>query len=286
MTIAPETAATGLLHRGLGGVELFDFPPHCAPALRHTLQELENAGYTRLSFHSPMPRPRYFEHSGVSCFFLHTDAALRELSFRVLEETLQHARAWGAAYVVTHLTYGKTDTTDGAAAARLARAACVRFAALSARYAMPIDIEFAAYSSAFASVADFLAAMGESPQLGFCIDIGHAALGAQIRQRSYLDDIRALAPRARSMHLWNTLGPERARADGHVPLHPSQSPTAGWIDIEETLRIVLAHNPRIHIVFEYPVAHVTPEVRAGYDWIAGLVRRYANDHQFLSGSTP
>lgn len=280
-----ETIAERLLHRGLGGVELFDFPPQSRGALRRTLAGLTRQGYTRLSFHAPMPRPSYFHHSGVSCFFLHEDASLRELSFRVIEETLRHARAWNAAYVVTHLTYGRTDTTDSELAARLAREACIRLAALSDRHEMPIDIEFAAYSGAFAGPEDFLAAMSAHPQLGICIDTGHASLGARIRQRPYMEDIRKLAPRARSMHLWNTRGPEDPRHRGHVPLHPTQRPEQGWIDMEQTLRIVLEHNPRINIVYEYPVEELTTEIREGYDWIAGLVRRHATDRQLLPGAS-
>ncbi|MCG3201253.1 MAG: hypothetical protein NFCOHLIN_01119 [Gammaproteobacteria bacterium] len=283
--LTTESMAERLLHRGLGGVELFDFPRQSWGALRRTLAGLTRQGYTRLSFHAPMPRPSYFHHSGVSCFFLHEDASLRELSFRVIGETLRHARAWNAAYVVTHLTYGKTDTTDRERAARLARETCSRLAALSDRHGMPIDIEFAAYSSAFASPEDFLAAMSGHPQLGICIDTGHASLGARIRQRSYMEDIRTLAPRARSMHLWNTRGPEDPRHRGHVPLHPTQRPEQGWVDMEETLRIVLEHNPRINIVFEYPVEELTTEIREGYDWIAGLVRRHARDCQSLPGAS-
>lgn len=280
-----DMIAERLLHRGLGGVELFDFPQQSCGELRRTLAGLSREGLTRLSFHSPMPRPTYFRHSGVSCFFLHEDASLRNLSFSVIEETLRHARAWNAAYVVTHLTYGKTDTTDRDYAVQLARAACIRLAALSDRYGMPIDVEFAAYSSAFASPGDFLAAMSGYPQLGICIDTGHASLGARIRQCSYIEDIRALAPQARSMHLWNTRGPEDPLHRGHVPLHPRQRPEQGWVDMEETLRIVLGHNPRINIVFEYPVEQVTTEIREGYDWIAGLVRRHATDHQPLPGAS-
>jgi sugar phosphate isomerase/epimerase len=277
-----ETSAECLLHRGLDGVELFDFPHAASGALRETLADLRREGHARLSFHSPMPRPGYFHHSGVSCFFLHEDAALRALSLRVLEETLVHARAWGAAYVVTHLTYGKTDSTDPPRAAALAREACVELAALSERHGLPIDIEFAAYSAAFARPADFLAAIDELPQLGICLDIGHVALGAHLRQRSYFEDIRTLAPRARSMHLWNTRGPEDR---GHVALHPTQRPEEGWIDIEPTLRLVLAHNPQVNIVFEYPVAEVTAEIREGYDWIAGLVRQHTSSHPFVPGAS-
>lgn len=280
-----ETIAERLLHRGLGGVELFDFPQQSCDGLRHTLAGLTRQGYTRLSFHAPMPRPSYFHHSGVSCFFLNEDASLRNLTYRVIEETVGHAREWNADYVVTHLTYGRTDTTDRDYAIHLARAACIRLAALSDRYGMPIDIEFAAYSGAFAGPADFLAAMNGYPQLGICIDTGHASLGARIRQRSYLEDIRTLAPRARSMHLWNTRGPGDPLHRGHVPLHPTQRPEQGWVDMEETMRIVLEHNPRINIVFEYPVEELTAEIREGYDWIAGLVRRHARDNQPLPGAS-
>jgi hypothetical protein len=58
-----------------------------------------------------------------------------------------------------------------------------------------------------------------------------------------------------------------------VPLHPSQSPADGWIDVPAAMQTVLAHNPGVHIIFEYPVESVTPRIQEGYDWIAGLAAR-------------
>jgi predicted deacylase len=92
-------------------------------------------------------------------------------------------------------------------------------------------------------------------------------LGARMHGRDYLADIGALAPYARAMHLWNTRGEDFS----HTPLHPSQSPAYGWIDLERTLETVVAANPQIAIVFEYPVEELTPDIQAGYDWIADLV---------------
>ncbi len=251
------------LHRGIDCVELFDYPVNTLPALRKTLARMRNSGCRTLSFHSPMPRPDHYTDSGVACTYLHEDSARREISFALLEDTLTHAKDWEADYVVTHLTYGKTDTRDPGRAAALATAACERFAALSRAHDLPIDIEFAAYTAAFNTAAQFAAAVAPHPELGLCIDTGHVMLGARLNRRDYFADIRALAPRARSMHLWNTQG------DGpeHIPLHPAQSPAEGWIDLEQTLRIVLAHNPEINLVFEYPIAKVDRQIQSGYDWI-------------------
>lgn len=254
------------LHRGIDCVELFDYPEKALPALRETVSRMRSNGCRTLSFHSPMPRPAYYTDTGVACTYLNEDSARREISFALLEDTLTHAKDWEADYVVTHLTYGKTDTRNPERAATLAATACERFAALSRVHALPIDVEFAAYTAAFNTAAQFVAAVAPHPELGLCIDTGHAMLGARLNQRDYFADIRTLAPRARSMHFWNTQG------DGpeHIPLHPAQSPAEGWIDLEQTLRIVLAHNPGINIVFEYPVAEVDHHIQSGYDWIKAI----------------
>lgn len=263
----------GLVHRGLGRAEFFDLSADQFAGLSAILAELGAEGRPAFSFHAPVLRPAFFPFDAVQCFYLCEDRARREDSFRVLELTLQAARELGAEYVVSHLTYGKSDTRDAAMADRLAREACRRFAELSRAYAIPLDVEFAGYTDSFHEVAPFLDAIGPRAELGICIDIGHTRLGAIRRGRDYLVDIAALAPRARSMHLWNTTGPDGYARHHHVPLHPVQSPLKGWIDLPATLDIVRASNPDVRIVFEYPVERVTPRIQAGYDWIATLAGR-------------
>lgn len=269
----PACAAARFIHRGIGGVEFFDFPAAAMETLDDTCRGLAAQGYRRMSFHAPMPRPAHFPFDGVTCFFLNEDPAKRELSFHVVEESLRHARNRGAAYVVTHLNYGRTDTSDAAIAGQLARSACARLAELSRSYGVPIHIEFAAYTTAFHEPRGFVEVVAPHRELGICLDIGHARIGAALRRRDYFSDICVLAPHARSMHLWNT------RGDGpeHVPLHPSQSPAEGWIDVERTLAAVLTHCPDIPVVFEYPVEKLTPDIQAGYDWVGRMVTAFRAD---------
>ena len=152
----PHSGEASYLHRGLKHVEFFDYPLNDMAELKKTYEEMAVKGHKGLSFHAPMPRPVYFPFSGVTCFFLNEEPERRDLSLQLIEDTLQHARDWGADYVVTHLTYGKTDTTDPIKAKQLARDTCERFAALSSEYQVPINIEFAAYTQAFNEPEQFI----------------------------------------------------------------------------------------------------------------------------------
>jgi sugar phosphate isomerase/epimerase len=271
MADVPEEPPEGLVHRGLGRVEFFDLSRVQMARLKATLGALAQEGRPRFSFHAPILRPPAFPYVGVACFFLSEDRTRRELSFRVVEETLAWARRWGADYVVTHLTFGPTDTADEKLACGLAFAAGARLAGLSRAYGMPLDIEFAAYSDGFHAPERFVEVVADYPELGLCLDIGHAFIGAKKRGRDYIVDIAALAPHARSLHLWNTGGPG---ARGHVPLHPSQRPAEGWIDVEQALAIALGARPEAHVIFEYPVDALSPAIQEGYDWVARVVERW------------
>jgi sugar phosphate isomerase/epimerase len=264
--------AASLIHRGLGRVEFFDLTADELAGLDRIKADLAAEGRPQISFHAPIHRPDWYPEVGVACHFLCEDAGERERSFRLLDHTLERARAHGADYVVTHLTFGPTDTRDPAVADRLAEDSCARFAAMSRAHDMPIDVEFAAYTDSFNDPATFARKVTAHPELGLCIDVGHTFLGSIKRGRDFLDDIRTLAPHARSLHLWNTTGPEHARLHHHTPLHPDQKPADGWIDLEAALKIVMAANlvpPRV--IFEYPVETVTPEIQAGYDWVEAIL---------------
>ncbi len=260
------------MHRGLGHVEFFDYPLDDMAELDKAHKKMTVNGYKGLSFHVPMPRPVFFPYAGVSCFFLNEEPEHQELSFKLIENTLQHAQDWNTDYVVTHLTYGKTDTPDPEKAKQLAMNACERFAILSREYRIPINIEFAAYTQAFNKPEQFVEYVSQYEELGICLDTGHTMLGAEMHKRDYFHDIGILAPHTRAMHLWNT----RCESYEHIPLHPSQSPDDGWIDIEQTLEMVLSQSPNSTIVFEYPVAEVTADIQEGYDWIENMVKDIKN----------
>ncbi|MEO5336593.1 MAG: sugar phosphate isomerase/epimerase [Magnetospirillum sp. WYHS-4] len=272
MTTAERVPEASLIHRGLGRVEFFDLTDAEIAGLDGILSDLAGEGRRAVSFHVPVHRPDWFPQVGVTCYFLSEDAAKRERSFRLVEHTLDLAERFGAEYLVTHLTFGPTDTHDPVRARDLAVEACARFARLSRERGLPIDVEFAAYTDSYNDPATFAAAVTAHPELGLCIDVGHTFLGALKRERDFLGDIRVLAPHARSLHLWNSTGPEHTRLHHHTPLHPSQHPRDGWIDLAAVMEIVLVANPRPpKVIFEYPVAEVTPEIQAGYDWVAGMM---------------
>ncbi|HHT9153304.1 MAG TPA: sugar phosphate isomerase/epimerase family protein, partial [Candidatus Hypogeohydataceae bacterium YC40] len=214
-SIVERAKEASILHKGLGRVEAFDFAIQGLGQLKSELNNLCKEGTEGFSFHAPVPRPEYFPFPGVTSFLLNEDPANRQLSFRLLEDTLRQAREWGADYIVCHLTYKPTDTRDEERAMKLAEQACNRFAEMSRLYCIPINVEFAAYSDAFNRPSQFVEVVGPHPELGICIDMGHAFLGAKQWNRNYLEDIESLATYTRSMHLWNARNYDHYKKHGH-----------------------------------------------------------------------
>lgn len=265
---AEQTPPERGLFRGLGHIELFDFADEDLDRLEDTLAQLSSEGYRTFSFRAPMPRPGFFPWHGDTCFLLNPDRANRELYARLLQETLEQAREWGAGYAVTPLTHAATDTDDPELAADLARGAAKRLALFSRDFGVPVDIAYNAYSPAFNRAGQFAELIARHPELGISLDVGDAYLGAVQNERDYLSDIEELAPLTRSLRLWNTRGPEHYAEHGRRPLHPSQSPDEGWIDIRRVLEIVLEQNPAVTVVFGYADEDPGERTRIGYDWVA------------------
>lgn len=259
------------IHHGQGRLEVFDYP-------RQDLGELKaflNKEKLPFSFHAPLVRPHYFPYSGVTCFFINDDDNKRALSFKLTEQSARDAREWGAEYMVCHLTY-REDTTDRKKAWRLAYQAAEHLSKLVDSTGVPIHIEFAGYAGAFREPVHLVEIVSRYPNLGICMDTGHAFICSQLWGRDYLKDIETMAPYARSMHLWNTKNIEHWRKHGHVPLHPSQSPDAGWIDVEKTLEIALGHRKDLKLIHEYRVedGRASTEIREGFDWVQDTVERF------------
>lgn len=258
----------GLINHGLGRYEVFDHPEGQLGNLKGFLKDKG----LPFGIHAPLYRPVYFPFKPVSCFFLSDDAYKRELSFSLLEETARHARDWGAEYIVSHFAFVE-DTQDEDKAWKLASQSASRLSEIAQSYGRPIFIEYSGYSNAFHEPEKYVEVLAPYPNLGLCIDIGHASICSKLRRSDYLKDIETLAPFARSMHLWNTKNYDHWKQQSHVPLHPSQSPEEGWIDIERTLEITLGYNRDIKIIFEYSFIEMSDGIKDGFDWIENIVRR-------------
>lgn len=261
----------GAIHHGQGRLEVFDYPQQRLNELRTFLNQQK----LPFSFHAPLVRPHYFPYSGVTSFFINDDADRRVLSFKLTEQSAREASEWGAEYMVCHLTY-REDTNDRKKAWRLAYQAAEYLSELVDSTGVPIHIEFAGYAGAFREPVHLVELVSRYPNLQICIDTGHAFICSQLWGRSYLKDIEAMAPYAGSMHLWNTKNLEHWRKHGHVPLHPSQNPEAGWIDIVRTLEITLGYRKDLKLIHEYRIedGHMHSEIKEGFDWIQDTVRRF------------
>jgi hypothetical protein len=77
-----------------------------------------------------------------------------------------------------------------------------------------------------------------------------------------------LAPFIGSIHLWNNRSIEDYLSFRHIPVHPSQKPEEGWVDIAHILRLILSNNPSCCIVFESGFCY--PEALGGYDFREGV----------------
>jgi sugar phosphate isomerase/epimerase len=254
------------IHEGLGRSELFDFAPARLPGAREWLGRERRP----FSIHAPLVRPPGFAGEPVAVFFLSEDRARRQSSFALVEATLGQAREWGAEYVVAHLNW-REDSDDLGTAERLADDAAARLSGLSEEYGVPVHLECGGYTGAFHRPEQWSALARQFPALGLCLDIGHLALVARLRGRAPERDLEVLAPHARSIHLWNTRGPDHYRAHHHVPVHPSQRPADGWIDIPRALGIVLGARPGCPLIFEYAWAPAEEAwAREGMAWVAAL----------------
>jgi sugar phosphate isomerase/epimerase len=253
-----------LIHRGIGRVEVFDFAPDRLPALQRVLSEKG----LPFSIHAPLTRPLNSDYPAVAVFFLSEDSRRRELSLAMLGQTVLDAGAWGAEYVVTHLNWAD-DTDDEAEAVRLAEESAERLSAMAQE--MPVHIECGGYTGAFHQPRQFVELVSAHPSLGLCVDIGHLWLIAQARGRDFYRDLEVLAPAARSVHLWNARDMATYRRCHHVPLHPSQRPEDGWIDIPRALGILLEVSPGCRLIFEYREDGLPPaRMQEGFAWVEEL----------------
>ena len=256
-----------LIHHGIGRVEVFDFAPDRLPDLRLFLSERGRP----FSFHAPFTRPPGFEHPAVAVFFLSENRYRRDESLSLVGRTVADAKAWGAEHVVTHLNWAD-DTDDEKVSVRLARESAERFSVMARE--VPIHIECGGYRGAFHDPGQFVELVSPHPGLGLCIDIGHARLISASRGRDFYKDLETMAPAARSAHLWNARDMETYRRLHHVPLHPSQRPEDGWIDIPRTLEILLSASPECRLIFEYREDGLPPaRIKEGFDWVEELASR-------------
>jgi sugar phosphate isomerase/epimerase len=156
----------------------------------------------------------------------------------------------------------------------IAWGSCDRLAELSLKRNIPIHIEGVGQSNLIN--AEFLAAaLKEFSPLRYCFDTAHANLTSIYNGFDLYDFEKALSSYLGSIHLWNTRGQEDYMNFRHIPVHPSQSPEDGWVDIERMLRTVESDENHLSVIFEslpsYPEALGDYDYREGVKWVKELL---------------
>lgn len=258
---------------GLKRVELFRFGREELEAVRRALDDQG----VRFSVHAPVPRPRNYPYPITWTFLNYADADRRNLYFSLVQETVECAAELGAEYVVVHYPGPITQACEEVGLARLfeiAHESADRLADLSARTGMPIHIEGFG-PSPFLSSEFLLRVLERHPNLAYCFDVAHNHIADQRAEISYYDFLDALLPRLGSVHLWQTRHYDDYATYRHLPLHPSQTPEEGWVDIERVVRTVHRAQPQVPFVMEFPGWFPDPwrhlDYREGVRWLQEIL---------------
>ena len=156
----------------------------------------------------------------------------------------------------------------------VARDSCERLAELALRFDMPLHLE-AFGPSPFLNARFLVSVLQDYPMLRYCFDVAHLHLAAKRDGFDYYELAQALGPFLGSIHLWNARHMEDYRAYRHIPVHPSQSPEEGWVDIPRILKVLLGANPQVPIILEYAPRYPSPlgkyDYREGVEWVRELI---------------
>lgn len=252
--------------------EFYNFPPDELPELKREI-ERHNLAF---SVHAPLVETPWYPNPPTLSYLCDVDKDRRNLSFKMIHETMEIAADFGAEYVIAHFPTPATDA-NGTGYVRLREIALegsLHLEELSQKYNLPIHIEGFG-PSPFLSV-DFLnEVFTDFPDLRYCFDTGHMHIASQRDGFDFYEFARLISPCIGSVHLWNSRGVDDYFTFRHIPVHPSQKPEEGWADIDCLLRLILTKNPSCPIVFEsgprYPEKLGKHDFRDGVKWVKEIV---------------
>ncbi len=239
-----------------------------------------------ISVHCPLFKDCEYDEYPLLAALFDTDPDRQAKALELMERELLQAADWGAMHLVVHLQRAVGIfrepipagwTRDRALDTALA--AAERLSAASQRAGIPIHIEnmmshdLLAYPEQYAKLLDGL----PSEHVAMCLDVGHLALDARHYGFDPVQAARLLGPRIGSLHLHNNRIPDEVdfavvRENGQqkkYPIHPSQSPGEGWIDVGAVFSAVLEQNPLVLPTLEvyYALDTDRPRFIQGLQWI-------------------
>ncbi|MGW2425845.1 sugar phosphate isomerase/epimerase family protein [Streptomyces sp. NPDC001709] len=262
--LADRTDLTGLLAYEPEVVEFYNYPRSMLGAIgrfcvRHGIRP---ALHTPVPYDEPRPLRR-FAPTG-------PDPDEAAAALRMTAATVRCAADLGALHVVVHFPspYPPYPAAGFDSWCHdFLDAAC----GLAREHGVPVLVENLSAHPLLHTATHYRDALADRPELGFCLDLGHAhLLGPEQGPLAYA---RALGPAVRSMHLYNTTG-ARYREHGHEPAHAGQSAADGYLPIAEVLPALLALTGAPAVVLEHrPPVPGDPGPEAIGRWIRSVIGR-------------
>lgn len=252
--------------------EFYNFPENELDDLK---REIERYNLS-FSVHAPLIKTPWYVNPPTLSFLCDVDEDRRNLSFRMVCDTMETAAHFGAEYVIVHFPTPATDA-NSASYTRLREIAlegASQLSELTQKYKLPIHIEGFG-PSPFLNVDFLLEVTTQLPGLRYCFDTGHMHIASRRDGFDLYHFARQMAEHIGSIHLWNSRGIDDYFTFHHIPVHPSQKPEDDWADIDRLLRLILTENPSCSIIFEsgtqYPEALGNHDFREGVKWIKEIV---------------
>ena len=264
---------TVIVSNGLLRGEFYNFAPETLPALT---EEIKRHNLTA-SVHTPLVKSPWYPTPPTLSYLCDVDEGRRQLSRRMVKETMDTAADFGAEYVVVHFPTPPLASVDGMSYRELrgiAWASAVFLSELAQKHRVQVHCEGFG-PSPFLTPEFIVQVTSQLPGLRYCFDVGHMHV-ASIRDAFDLYQFaRQVAPYVGSVHLWNNRGERDYFAFGHIPVHPCQRPEDGWVDIARILDIIMTGSPDCRIILEsgvhYPEALGRHDFRDGVKWVKGLL---------------
>jgi len=259
----------GILSNQLTRGEFYNFPQDEIPKLKEEITEHNIS----MSIHAPLVKPDWYPYPPTWTFLCDVDKEKKGLGLRMIELALQQASNYDTEYVVVHFP-SKVDESNRAGLDELRAItmdSCYLINKLSEQYEIEIHLEGFG-PNPFLNAGFLKGLFGQFPKLRYCFDTGHLNMESKERGLNLYSFASDLAEHIGSVHLWNNRCVEDYILHRHIPVHPSQKPEEGWIDIESILKTLWNHVKSVifESAYDYPKALGGYNYKEGVQWVKQL----------------
>lgn len=143
---------------------------------------------------------------------------------------------------------------------------------MAEKYGLKVNIEYASYDHRFKNPDEWIELVKDYEDIGICLDIGQLFINCKEVGSDFYQKLKEILPYTNAIHIWNTREKSDLERFGFIPVHPSQKPEEGWIDIEKSIEIIKAQHRDIPIVFEPNFSYNGEEYFSeGLDWVNSIM---------------